>query len=113
MTARTLKLRARPAQIGPGKAYLSTLVGVRAIVEATRVPASAERGPPLPWRTRLTYTDKALWLLSCLDFDDEANLARVSSNKQAAALIVVAHVAWARFEHRAFIKTGELQRATS
>ena len=53
MTARTLKLRARPAQIGPGKAYLSTLVGVRAMIEATRVAASAESGPPLPWRKRL------------------------------------------------------------
>jgi hypothetical protein len=60
-----------------------------------------------------TYTDKALWLLSCLDFDHEANLAGVSSNEQAAALIVIAHIAYARFEHRAFIKTGELQRATS
>jgi hypothetical protein len=55
------------------------------------------------------YTDQ---LLSCLDFEDEANLAGVSSNEQAAALIVVAYFACARFEHKAFMKTGELQRAT-
>lgn len=48
MTAKTLKLRARQGKLAvyrPGKAYLSTLVGIKAMVETTRVPALAERVP--------------------------------------------------------------------
>jgi hypothetical protein len=48
VTANTLKLRARQGKLAmyrPGKAYLSTLVGGEAMVEATRVPASKPRGP--------------------------------------------------------------------
>jgi hypothetical protein len=48
VTAKTLRLRARQGKLAvyrPGKAHLSTLVGIKAMVEATRVPAVAERAP--------------------------------------------------------------------
>jgi hypothetical protein len=48
VTAKTLKLRARQGKLAvyrPGKAYLSTLVGIRAMVEETRMPVPGERVP--------------------------------------------------------------------
>jgi hypothetical protein len=59
VTAKTLRLRARQGKLAvyrPGKAYLSTLVGVKAMVEATRVPASPERAPIQAKRDALGLT---------------------------------------------------------
>jgi len=60
-----LKLPAKPAQIGslPTEESISLhggWLGMRAMVEATRVPASAERGPPpsVPNALGLTQTKR-------------------------------------------------------
>jgi hypothetical protein len=50
VTAKTLKLRARQGKLAvyrPGKAYLASLSGVRAMIEKTRVIPAQER-PPRP-----------------------------------------------------------------
>jgi hypothetical protein len=64
ITAHTLKRRARQGKLvvyRPGKAYVASLAGVRAMIEATRVPAPARRGPSpsVPNSLGLTEMDLA------------------------------------------------------
>jgi hypothetical protein len=64
VTANTLKLRARQGKLAvyrPGKAYLSTLMDVKAMLEATRVRACKPRepSPAVPNALGLTEADLA------------------------------------------------------
>lgn len=64
VTANTLKLRARQGKLPvyrPGKAFVSTLVNIRVMLEVTRVRASMPRGPSpvVPNALGLTEVDLA------------------------------------------------------
>jgi hypothetical protein len=68
VTADTLKRRARQGKLAvyrPGKAYLSTLVGVKAMVEATRVPTSKPRAPSPAVANALGLTEADLARMRC------------------------------------------------
>jgi hypothetical protein len=57
VTANTLKLRARQGKLAvyrPGKAFVSTLVNIKAFLEASRVEPKSKPPPPVSdWRRRI------------------------------------------------------------
>jgi hypothetical protein len=68
VTANTLKLRARQGKLAvyrPGKAFVSTLVDIRAMLEATRVRAPKPRGPSPVVPNALGLTEADLARMRC------------------------------------------------